>query len=683
MAGTTGSNEFEILAADGVNVFGVSLIDEVDRHGDLRGLRRGYDAQLSPADADSPLADWLEPIVQEDWSGGVGVHSNATPGCYTRTPGHVLPAGAATTVTIPAGGSAQVPIVAFCEYGNDLYAAEEGDAINGGRVLLLTGGTGAAWTVSLALAAGEIIRDLCVFDNGAGVNYLYASSTSSSGLSGRLHRTLDGVTWTHTDAAGTGAGHDFGTGAASGRNRMRREFWKTADGFGASRLIVISSGNTIAYTRPNLDPFNAASWVEGVPIGTDTYIDELAGARRHIWIGSKSDVHDLNELGESPGLMGYQNRTPSGIRFPIQYYNGYVYRAGANTLDRIYVDTSTAVLQEKPQQCAPGFGTPAENEWRGYPTAFAIEQGYLVTSIWNPTTGRSGIFWGIERNTPGIDNPLAWFGPEIVSTGFRRVTAMAPSMLAGDRRMWVASVTSNGTRETIWVSLPVAGAPIQDLISGGTHRFATGDGTGNWQARCQVLSLSETAKDKNSLKIVDQNGIGSRGLDSNVGTKLTVYTRADPTPGSQAWGSGVDVTSGPIQALTPAVTTKGYKLEYRIDLISPSGGASPPLPAMLDAVRRTVWRIVPSLTAVTLNVQYGDRTRGVNNTEDSSIHPNQITAWLKELTESDRTVVRYPDDQRRSVKFRQVLDLHAELSPHGRYGKKVTAKIMLADLGQG
>lgn len=679
MEPTNAGADIEILDVDGVTYWPMALAAVYDDKGEE--LPRSLQSSLAASDADRPLAEWLETVIHRSWIRGVGLDYNEAQAVYTRTGGYAMPAGAVTAVAIPGGGTS-TPIVAFAEYGGDIWAAEEGTAGTGGRVLRLVGGTGAAFANStLVLGAGEILRDLLVTDDGAGTTVLFASSTDTGGGNGRLHR-WNGAAW---------ASSAVGAYGANGRNKMRRVFWTTNDGVGAWRLVSISGPGTIAYTLPNADPLanSATSWVEGVKIVTDSHIDELASARQHIWVSSKTNIYDLNSLGESPALLGYDDHTPDGLPFPLQYFDGYLYRAGAGTLNRIRVDEG-AVLDEYPGQCAPGWGTAAESEWRGYPTAFTIDQGYLVTPIFNPTTQRTGIFWGkprssfaggIEADTP---NPLIWYGPECVSLDARRVTAMMSSMLV-NRRLWIGSLTLPGSTPHIaWQSLPVAGAPIPDLISAGPHRYATGDGAGPWNASSSLRSMPITWQDQNSPKYVHQVSLATRGLDVATGTQQTMWLRADPPLGSVSYSGPVPITVDPSTTYTPALTTAGYKIDYRVDWTSPSGNAT--LAAnvkvsALDEVRTTAWRIAPSFRVLTLDLEYGDGVLDHNNHADETKSPDDYTTALLNLTRGGRTVIRDPLGNRYSFKIRQVLDLQETFGTSGPYGKTVRARIVGAVLG--
>src|SRR5581483_10596501 len=177
-----------------------------------------------------------------------------------------------------------------------------------------------------------------------------------------------------------------------------------------------------------------------------------------------------------------------------------------------------------------------------------------------------------------------------------KIYALRTAAIANDDlRLFVAGFQDNLPPVVFWVSLPVAGSPIQDLTSGGKHRYAQGLG-GAQQGLAYLKLLPETWDDKASLKILHQHAVGSRGLDAPSGTKLALEARADPSPGSSTWPVFTDITTSPVQTITPATVTSGNKIERRISFISPQGAATPPKVAVLDSVRTTAWRAVPAFS---------------------------------------------------------------------------------------
>jgi hypothetical protein len=677
MVATTSAYDLEILAADQTTWVGLMLARPLDQRGQVvPGAPVTVAEALTAADTDLPISKRLALSIQEDWFGGVGISYNEAPGVYTRTPGYAVPAGAATEITVTAVQNSASPIVATEQYGDSLWFAQQGTGTAfSGRVLRSVGG-GATLTNSLNLGAGEYLRDLQNFDNGSGTNVLWASSSDNTNANGRLHR-WNGSAWT-SSAPGT-----FGTW---GRGPMTRVWWVTKDGLGASRLVTISSGqNHISYTKPNSDPLLAASWVEGVPIGSSFNLNELVSSRRRVFAMSFDGLFDLDELGNSPNLTSYTAAMihSANGRAGI-YHDGYVYMSLGQGLDRVRVDEAGA-LQEIPGQCAPGWGTRAENRWSGYTTALAVDQGFLVDAIYSPSQGQSAIFWGKDRQTLGIEtpNPLVWYGPEVVSATATVVTHLrvaSPTVVPGLSSwvLWVAAwdVSQANPPTLHQISLPSAGSPLSDLLTNGSHRFATGSGTEIWQRECRLHLLPEPFGDTVSNKFLHQHGFATRGLDPATGIKLVLETRADAAPGSISWTTSNDVTVSPQQDVAPSNPVAGHRIERRISFLSPQGRATPAKVGVLDAVRTTAFKVVPDFSVRSLQVEYGAGVVNLDNVDDGSTDrsPDWISDQLTQLTRFGRTTLRDRADQRWTVVLSQVLD-RVETLHDGPGGKSVLARL--------
>ena len=653
----------------------------------LEGQPKTLTELLGSSQADQETQKRLVPLIKSDWSGGFGIDYTEAPGCYTRTPGYVLPAGQAISTTLDASGNSTSPVLALEEFGSDLWFGQSGASlVNEARVMRSISKTGPPAN-SLQLAANRYLRDLIVFDNGSGTRMLYASSSDVSpfgaGLNGVLSRFDPGAgTWSSTTAGVT-----FGT---NGRNRMAQAFWRTPDGNGGQRLITISGKYTIAYTVPDSDPFLAASWVEGVKIGTNTGLLSLVATRRHVYCLANDGVYDLDEGGNSPNLVSYwgqmqhANNGIAGV-----YLDGYIYASLGTGLDRIYVGDGP-LLQENPGQCAPGWGTRAESQWRGSITCLAVDQGYLLAAVYNPTTFKSAIFYGKDRRTLGVEtpNPLAWFGPEIIIDGDYVIRAMRPVSSGNGLNLWVTAVplVTPGNPIAFAVSIPVAGAPLQDLLSTGLHRFNDGDGYlfgETIQAYSRLTMLEEDGGDPVAPMVVYQHGVAARGLEGSLSTtRLYLDTRVDSTPGDTAWTTSDAVITSPVQTVTPTLALKGNRLERRIQFHSPSGASTPPKVGVLDAVRTMAWVIAPVSITTTLDVEYGPGILTLDGLDEGTMptrDPNVITSELVALMEVARTTLRERDGRRWQIKLHQILALEQTLD-ESDYGKSIQASIEIVKL---
>lgn len=646
---------------------------------------------LVASGAGMPLSEWLEPLVIEDWFAGIGLAYDAAPGCDTfSAPGYVLPSGAATAVTLPDTNNSGTPIVAFAEYDGDLFVAQRGDGTANTARVMRSVDKSDPFADSLNLGAGEYLKDLLVArDPSDGATYLWASSGAEFGDTGRLHK-WDGSSWTST-AAGT-----FGT---NGRNRMVKVYWEGSDGVGDWRIVALSSNQGhVSYTRPGGDPMDAAGWIEMVPVGGGENVGEIVAARRHVYLISPLNVYDLDEQGNSPALTSYTtedrgNVAPSAAGI---YHDGFVYRPFGTTLDRVRVDQGL-VLQEHPGTCSPGWGTKAESPWlTGYTSTTAIYQGGVLCGQFSIALGRVGIFWGKSREVLGVEtpNPMVWHGPFAigpVNSDITRMHVTSSSATPSSTTLWAATWPTSQVDEPslVKISLSAPGGALQDLKGGGGHRFADGAGASSgWQEYSRLEGLATTVGDKGSKKHLYQIAVGTRGLPEDAedvdasSPSLTVYNRADVAPGdASAWGTGVDVVTGPVADITPD-TTSGYKLETRVDLFSPDGDATPPKPAILDSLRVTYWRTSPDLDTWTFDFTIGEGVYDLHNAH----WPNQgrDVRWYRdaliEMCRGGRLVMRDRQDNRWSIKVKHFFERRSDLHD-GMYGETLTGRLTVAILG--
>ena len=677
------------------------------------GTPYGFESVLSAASAQSPIAPRLTTRIIVGFRRGMGLDYNAAYGCYTRD-GYAMPFGAATGVDLSSGPlaahSTASPIVAFAELNGTLYVAQQGLGSGfGGRVLKFVGGTGVA-VEDMFLLAGDLIRDMIVADNGSGVTCLYVTSESATHTNARLHQ-LNGSTgvWTHTTA-----GTEFA--ATRGLGRMAYEFMQPDSSPGDYRIVSITGPKTFAYTLPNANPMGTgaagsatANWSPDIKVGTRGQLVDIAAARRHFWLAATDNLFDVDELGNSNGVTSFlPQMQQSGNGQAVLYMDGYVYMSVGRGLIRLRVDQGP-VLQERPQQCAPGWGTRAENEVRGPITALCPDQGGFFSNTYNPSTQKSYICWNAVRDfeTDESRNPLIAHGPEVVIGAAYRGTRMLTSGLAGDLRLWIGSVSVPGNNARLdWVSLPIAGSPLQDLVSGGPMRFVTGTTGGPTDPPpptdppVQTIASLETLLDDwedggASNVILYADTFVTRGLsgqfhedgsatDDGAGSKLGVSSRCDPTPGQTTWGTRILVTGSPAQTVLSTqnlITGKllqGHKTQMKIDFINPYGGGNSPDGAggftgpvrvgVLDAIRRLGWKEEPSVRVFTLRVVYGD---GVPLPFGRD--PEDVTSLLKSVTESPTTGFLTYQGRRFAVKFDQVLDIHEEWRDGGGFGKTVHA----------
>ena len=467
----------------------------------------------------------------------------------------------------------------------------------------------------------------------------------------------------------------------------------------------------MSYTVPNADPLLDASWVD-VKVGTSKALREIVAFRRHAYLAGDDGLWDVNELGEAEEITSYLRRmldstthTPYGTGWAVEHMDGYIYMAVGRGLIRTFVGTTS--LDERPQagECHPGFNTPSLTEGVGYTTALCVDQGRLVSAVYNPGLNRSYIFWGQDRtvaNIPNVPQPMVWHGPKGVILDGYRVTRMVTSgagttTIDGtprpDLRLWVASQSVvDQTPRLDWVSLPRLGSSLQDLLWEGVHRFATGERVGTYplQPYCYLDSLPDSHGDKSQQHILYQHTVGSIGPlatedGSTALTQFYFFARADPNllghPPFDADRLIGPVTHSPSQDLIPQTLTVGHKTQWRVDFRSPGALSIPRVPAVLDSVQTLRWDVATALRVITLDVEYGDGVVNLHGAEDDQTSPDRKSEILETLTTYGRTVYRDRNDQRWDVKVRQVLSGHETLLDGGIWGKRVRKQIQLSILG--
>lgn len=645
---TTGGH-FEILARDQTTWLPLVLSPRVNRNGEtVPGALASISEYLASAESDARVTPRVKLVRRERFDGGAGVSYNVAPGVYARND-FAHPAGAVTDISLPATNNSASRLEAIEQYGGggDIFVAQRGTGTaNTGRIMRSVAGTGAL-ADSKTLGANITVRDLCIHGG-----YLYAA-WNESGVGGGLSR-WDGSGWTDTPS------NTFGTNE---RRKMKKVFW-VVDGIGASRLVTISGDRAISYLRPGGNPMTAADWVEGVTIDCEGTLQSIAAARQHIWLGATDNLYDLNGLGESPALTaGLLRHIGTGVA--TQYLSDYVYISEGSGLQRVYVGGG-ALVQEVPGPCAPCQFTPAENEFRGQVSCMTTDQGMLVAATYNHSTARGAIWWGIDRQAVGVEtpNPLAWYGPEVHSSEDQVVISMKVASVSTGLRLFIGSNPNviSPTAHLSWVSLPLAGTPLQDLTSGGDHRFATGSGSGVWNAESYIQFLKEGGDDRVSNKLIHSYGSIARGLDQASGTKLRHKVRADVAPGATTWTESQDVPADSTE-LIPTSVFQGRQIEERYDFVSPSGTATPVKVGVLDACRIGVWEATPQTRARTVPCESGT---------SEAISPDTVTDELIRLTTYYRTTLRERNGKRWYVKVLQSFKNEESVDTSAPYGKRVT-----------
>lgn len=685
----TGFNDADIELAHYSGAI-IPLVLETIRNSQGVALPRSMRSALSAAQADSPLPEWFEPYVQETWYGGAG--GGGSKYGYTQAPGLVtnigdsrqgfaFPGPAENIASVPdAGFQTATGIHTIEEFLGNLYFVQGGTATaNTPRVMVAVAG-GATLADSLGgvsgqnVAANNALTGATVFrDRSTGTRKLWVSGVDANGA--RLHSTSDGAVWTSTASNLFTAAF----GSAIRFDWLQKVFWRTANGDQAWRLVAGDmTKNKISYTRPNADPMLAASWVLGaIDVDTTGTIRRPPSIRRHLYSPATDNVFDIDELGDTPGLVSDMDHHRHPLNGWASIYGGddYLYLTlGHGGVGRVYVGEQ-GLIQPTIGQCGPGAYTAAQHEYGGFATCFGLDQGDLLAANFNPNNGYAGIWRGRDRrHYPEVEtnNPMLWWGPSIHSTAGYFVTAMRTftNLTASTIHLWVAfakfsasaAITGfvNANPKVSYFTLPVAGQPLSDFLTGGSNLFAVGiNPSGDWQPSCRLVSMPTTGGDKAATKFLDDATVGSENLDvTGNGTNIELFTRADPATGSTSFPAGVQIGTSPTQTVTPGTTTYGNKIQYMISILSPHGADALPTRSVgvLDSVRFLWFRRAPVVRVLDVTVQYGHGIRSLGGGVDDSKSVDAIRELLQDLTEGDRTTMRIRPDRRYTILARQVMD---------------------------
>jgi hypothetical protein len=501
-----------------------------------RPPRRGKDGGIGPFGAAGSLLTDEAPQAQrwvrqdyDDFSAGSFYSRRIVPNGHAWTengdasvPGVFLPSGLLTEMDVPTAAEPVDSNLRNCrssvEYQGNLYFGA------GRYVLKLAGGSGEP-TIERDCGSGAFIRSMVVFQD----------SVYVSGAGMNLTRLLN-TSWTT---------------AIFGRRYLDVVMWTTAD-HQAWRLVGTNTVHGVNYTEAN-PPFTDTQWTpelgaSDIPIGNSaTDITAIVAAPRHVFfIKPDTGIHSLDSRGYAPALTPYWRHanTLDNSATPAIIHDGYLYAATKQGLDRLNVQTE-GLRQDQPGWCSPGYGQPNETPVQGEVTALTVESGWVVAAVYNGID--TYLCWGQDRQRLNLDGP----GPMVWYTKVRLpgeiVYHMRPAVVNSQPRLWICS-NAAGTFKLRWLSLPRGGNPVQDLLNGGQHRFATS---------CTLYTSMDQWGNSAARKTMRRLGITSERLDTV--TRLGIDMLVD---GGAAVEQGEVVTSPYHTFLTER--TQGYHFGFRV-----------------------------------------------------------------------------------------------------------------------
>lgn len=416
-----------------------------------------------------------------------------------------------------------------------------------------------------SLRASYNAFQLMPFEDDAGVSCLYLGATAS-GVGSRMYEKTSGGGWAESSAF-----------ASVRLERFAVCWWQDETGVGADRLHTRSSAShEIRHCIKGEDPMQEVSWITPISVGTaESQIQELIAGPRRLIVVKTDGPYDVTPF-RAPALTSYgrqsralnQHAATLIGRIPAILYDEHVYWGAGLSVDR-YDLRLDGQQQRVMGACAPWTYAQDGFPIRGWPTAFAEDEGGLLLAIWNPELLTSYVVRGFDARKLNIAsrNPIIWHGAEVViapSAGVgRMITRLhvgSPAVSSGTalqsikRYLWMGCLSSAGGAPTIeYAELPNGGGPLSLAMSGGSFAHAA---TGS------LYHTGQNWGDDNANKAVRRIDAKSARASSSNSIAFGIRADADPTTASGYQTEGT-ITSDSTKIL-PATVTSGRFIQTRL-----------------------------------------------------------------------------------------------------------------------
>jgi hypothetical protein len=570
-------------------------------------LERGSaGAKTAPARTLSSLSPDKNPRkdrVYDDFSGGMGASQRYLKNGYAyaigadaRMPRLVMPAGAVTEVTLPAGAG---EINDFFSYAGHLWALASRYAVK------IDGAIGNA----LAIA----------HDFGGAYSAVSAQALNGTyyvGRSGGGFTSFDGTTWTDE--------------TVFSRGFLGKSYWETQDGTADDRLIASASPTTIKYITRGLDPMVDGNWVGPVQVGDGTRaITKLVSAPRYTAIFTSGAVHGLDSRARTPALTSYLQYDDHNGGAGLHRGDMMLYGAAAG-LEGVLV--GSGALQQRPNPLHPGVALqiPDETPVYGRPVALAHEPGtgWVKEGLYNGTD--SYLRWGRPAAEAGVQalGPWVWHGASYKFAG-ERISAMAYAENTANLQtyLWVATVrSSDSSIHLYYMSTPKASTPYADYLNGGLHRYQT-----DWS----LYFSDDDFDDPGSRKIIERYTMSGEQLTD--GASLAVST-AVPGVDYTLQGSLTRGTGSKFQGRTSFISTGELRSGYQFGFLI-QGRSTVTRPVLLRELTARAQVSVERATQIQYRIAGGDGVV-LNNKTIGRGDPDIVLARLQGLTRQGPVTLR-------------------------------------------
>lgn len=440
-----------------------------------------------------------------------------------------------------------------------------------------------------SLHSGYHSREFIAFEDNAGVSSLYLGAYSSGAVQARIYERPTGGAW--ASATLTNSVDNFAT-----------VWWEDETGVGSDRLIVRSSAShQIRVLTKGSDPMLSASYTTPISIGSaSSQIQRLIAAPQRVLVLKTDGLYDVTPF-RAPNLtphvseaVALNNHAATLVgRVPGYLYDDHVYYGRGLGVGRYDLRTDGA-QQRINGECAPWAFAHDGFPIRGWPTAFAEDNGWLLLGIFNPDNNCSYVVAGKDRRTLGIDvpNPLVWHGALAGPISGKMITwlhagavysSSGTTLASLKRYLWLGLLSTGGVMSIDYQELPRGGGPLSLAISGGS--FAHNPSS-------VLYHTGQTWDDANALKAVRRyDHQGSKLSASNF---ITLAMRADGDPASTSGYTTEGTIDADSENIVPTTVKSGRFIQTKLTWTTASSyttaGVSHELRARA-AVRRETFEV--------------------------------------------------------------------------------------------
>jgi len=644
--------------------------------------RKAFPGVLTPADVTEQFVAQDVPRIYNNTDAGAGysIYDPRVPNSYsyglsveTRY-GCVLPGGARTSVAIPTGGGNPIgPIrAAFRNPANntDLYF------LAGKSVIMIPAGFhDPVYMTNLSSP---------ISDGGMGVpDWTGQSATEHLGAvyiggyrtvdAARPIVKFDGSAFTFANVAHPGS-------RADGWMLQGNIFQSDAGATGEYRMFASTGGGTsYKYLTGVADPLDANNWTPatgsagafGIRLGSTSFpLRSWAHSNQRIW-GVKADgIFESTRAGTyTTNIAPYELSMPSADTADDHLASGsHVMGGGLFVADGVrgidWLPGLDGRRNDSSVKIGYGWGLPYDGPVAGRDEVlFDVGDGWLGSIKYNASNRTSYICWG----RPDGQGGFVWHGSWAELPVDRKATCAIGDAPFGIPRLWVASTgtgeSNAGVTYLDYFSLPRDGNPLNDLLYGGPHTFAT---------QAQIVYPNDPWGDPSALKTSRRISLVGRGLTQQS------YLQAGLSADEGVFEDILAVaTVPPYMTASIATPTTSRYLQTRVKLFG-----TPTAPPRLYGTKvRAGVHVEPYQRRAPVTIRFGEGillNDGITYSEDD---PTTVWNMLLQQAQSGPCTVYDWTGEQHTVQIEQQLSwiLQKEKSP--RLSTR-TAQLMLTTIRQ-